>query len=328
MKTIISFFLKILLLLNSKYKIKLLNKTLRIFNDYDKNFFFSYNYRKKFFKESKNKIKNKISIIVQGPIIRKNNFTLNSINLYLRNCNSNIILSTWENELSNLEIKSLKKKGVNVLINKLPEIKGPSNLNYQILSTLNAIKISKLKKNNFIIKTRTDFRIYLEEFDIKILKLFNNFKQTNKFLKIGSTNSTLQNRLFSVSDNLMFGATNNLYDYFSRIYSNKEYLNFNIFLKKQKKEKFFLKESYICFPENFLCYNYLKFKLNRKIKYNSKNYLDSLKKYFVIIDNSILDIFWYKYNHQYEYREKDFSLNKKNYPLRLLDWINLNKLND
>ena len=110
MKTIISFFLKIFLLLNSKYKIKLLNKTLRIFNDYDKNFFFSYNYRKKFFKESKNKIKNKISIIVQGPIIRKNNFTLNSINLYLRNCNSNIILSTWENELSNLEIKNLNAK--------------------------------------------------------------------------------------------------------------------------------------------------------------------------------------------------------------------------
>ena len=27
-------------------------------------------------------------------------------------------------------------------------------------------------------------------------------------------------------------------------------------------------------------------------------------------------------------REKDFSLNKKNYPLRLLDWLNLNKLND
>ena len=321
MKTIISFLLKIFLLLNSKYKIKFLNKTLRIFNDYDKDFFFSYNYRKKFFKESKNKINNKISIIVQGPIIRKNNFTLNTINLYLRNCNSCIILSTWENELSTLEIKSLKKKGVNVLINRLPKIKGPRNLNYQILSTINAIKISKLKKKFFIIKTRTDFRIYLEKFDIKILKLFNSFKKKNKYLRIGSTSFTLQKRLFSVSDILMFGTTKNLSDYFSKLYSDKEFLNFNSFLKKLKKEKFFLKESYICFPENFLCYNYLKLKVNKNIKYNSKNYIDSLKKYFVIIDNSILDIFWYKYNHQYEYREY-------NHQLKFLDWLNLGRFND
>lgn len=325
MKVIIGFFLRIFLLLNSKYKVKLLNKIIRIFNNHDKNFFFSYNYRKKFFKLSRNKVKNKITIIIQGPIIRRNNFTLNSINLYLKNCNSNIILSTWENELLNSEIKDLRKIGVVVLINKLPKIKGPSNLNCQILSTLNAIKIAKLKRNKFIIKTRTDFRIYLENFDIKILKLFNDYKKKNKFLKIGSTNFTLKNRLFSLSEILMFGETNNLNNYFSKLYTDREYSDFNFFLKKQKKESFFLRESYNCFPENFLCYKYLKLKINKKIKYNSENYIGALKKYFIIIDNSILDIFWYKYNHQYEYREKDFSLKQKNYPLRFLDWINLNK---
>ncbi len=232
MKIIIGFFLKIFLLLNSKYKIKLLNKIIRIFNNHDKNFFFSYNYRKKFFKVSRNKVKNKIAIVIQGPIVRRNNFTLNSINLYLKNCNSNIILSTWENELLDSEIKILRKIGVSVLINKLPKIRGPSNLNYQILSTLNAIKIAKLKKNSFIIKTRTDFRIYLEKFDIKILSLFKNYKKKNKFLKVGSTNFTLKNRLFSLSEILMFGKTNNLFNYFSKLYTDQEYSNFYSFLKK------------------------------------------------------------------------------------------------
>ena len=325
MKIIISFFLKIFLLLNSKYKIKFLNKIIRIFNNNDKDYFFTYNYRKKFFRQSKNRVKNKITIIIQGPIIRRNDFTLNSINLYLKNCNSNIILSTWENELLNVEIKNLRKIGVNVLINKLPKIRGPSNLNCQILSTLNAIKNAKSNKNKFIIKTRTDFRIYLKKFDIKILKLFNDYKKKNKFLKIGSTNFTLKNRLYSLSEILMFGETNNLYNYFSKLYTDQEYSDFSSFLKKQKKENLFLKESYNCFPENFLCYKYLKFKINKKIRYNSKSYIGALKKYFIIIDNSILDIFWYKYNHQYEYREKDFSLKQKNYPLKFLDWIYLNK---
>ena len=53
MKTIISFLLKIFLLLNSKYKIKFLNKTLRIFNDYDKDFFLVTITEKSFLKSQK-----------------------------------------------------------------------------------------------------------------------------------------------------------------------------------------------------------------------------------------------------------------------------------
>ena len=50
------------------------------------------------------------SIIIQGPILKKNNFTLNTINLYIKNCRSKIILSTWKNELTENETKDLKKE--------------------------------------------------------------------------------------------------------------------------------------------------------------------------------------------------------------------------
>lgn len=323
MKILINFIFKIFLILSSKYKIKFLNKIIRIFNDKDKNYFFTYNYRKKYFKKNKKISKNDISIIIQGPIIRKNEFTINSIKLYLENCNSLIILSTWKNELSNNEIRNLKKMGVKVLINKYPETRGPKNLNYQILSTLNAIKFAKLKGKKFVIKTRTDFRIYLDMFDLKIFKFFHNLKKTNKFIKIGSSDFTLKNRLFSVSEILMFGNLDDLSKYFFRLYSEKEFLSFDLFVKKQKKEKTFLDDSYTCFPENFLCYNYLKFFFKEKVNYNSKNYFNVLKKYFVIIDNSYLDIFWYKYNHQYEYPEKNFTLNSKAISFKFSDWLNL-----
>ena len=97
-------------LIPSKFKIKILNNLLWQFNEKDPNYYFTINYRKKIF-DTKIKNKNfKTSLIIQGPILRKDNFTLNTINLYLRNCNSDIILSTWENDLTKKEIENLKLK--------------------------------------------------------------------------------------------------------------------------------------------------------------------------------------------------------------------------
>ena len=109
-----------------RLKIRIFNKLFNTLNNVDRDYFFTYNYRKKFFKQkkiNKQKNKNKTSIIIQGPILRKNNFTLNTINLYLQNCSSQIILSTWEKELNKDEERSLKKRGVKIVINKIPNYK-------------------------------------------------------------------------------------------------------------------------------------------------------------------------------------------------------------
>jgi len=56
---------------------------------------------------------------------------------------------------------------------------------------------------------------------------------------------------------------------------------------KNKYNKF-LKDSYKCIP---------------------KNYYKSPKNNFFIINNAILDFFWYKYNHQFECRSKNLYKN-------------------
>ena len=102
---------KFISIISAKLKIRFFNKLFNILNNEDKDYFLHIT-RKKFFhknrfnQKNKKNDKNKISIIIQGPIIRKNNFTLNTIDLYLENCSSQIILSTWENELNKDEEKT------------------------------------------------------------------------------------------------------------------------------------------------------------------------------------------------------------------------------
>ena len=130
MRFLISKFFELFTLIPKNLKLKLLNKLFRVLNDKDSNFYYTYNYRDKFIKLKKRKKKNSISIIIQGPIIKKNNFTINSAKLYLKNCYGDIIISTWEGELSAEEIKYLKKKGIYIVLSKFPKATGPPQIQF------------------------------------------------------------------------------------------------------------------------------------------------------------------------------------------------------
>ena len=312
-----------------RLKIRIFNKLFNTLNNVDRDYFFTYNYRKKFFKQkkiNKQKNKNKTSIIIQGPILRKNNFTLNTINLYLQNCSSQIILSTWEKELNKDEERSLKKRGVKIVINKIPKISDPMNLNLQLTSTFNALKLSKKINNNFSIKTRSDCRVYLKNFDVEIFNYFYFFKKTNKLIKFGSTSFTIDRRLYGISDFLMFGRTSDLLNYFNNSNIIEKIKNFEKLLKSFKNKKIFGNVDLNVYAENFLSYNFIKKNISPKIKYNSKDYYKILKNFYLILDNSLLDLFWYKYDHQYEHRDKNFGDIKGNKDIHLsfFKWMNYN----
>lgn len=316
--------IKIISFLPSSLKLRFLNEMLKAFNEKDLTYYYTINYRDKFFKEGKKVSSNNNSIIIQGPILRKDNFTINTINLYQKSCKSKIILSTWENELSQNEISNLKKRDVKIIINKLPKVAGPSNINFQLKSTSEALKYSLKIGSKFSIKTRTDCRIYLNNFDENLLKFYNYYLKKNSKLKLGSTSLTRAKRLFGISDIFMFGTTKELLNYFPQCCHQKEFENFKRFLNNIKnKDKNFLKDSYSVNPENFLNYNYICKNISKKTNYNSKDYYRCLKNFFLIIDNSVIDFFWYKYNHQLEFRDKEFT-NKNLYAfLSHLKWLRI-----
>ena len=115
-------------------------------------------YSKDFNLESTYVSKDKIAIIIQGPINEKFNFLKNTLSIYkklFKNCL--IIISTWKNENINL-ISSLKDRNTFILFNEEPK-KSQKNINHQIISTNKALEFAFEKGAKYSIKTRADVRI-------------------------------------------------------------------------------------------------------------------------------------------------------------------------
>ena len=114
----------------------------------------------------------------------------------------------------------------------------------------------------------------------------------------------------------MFGDTNDLLIYFK----DEKY--------KQGLKEFGLNEKNILIndtpliPEIFLCSRYLK-KIEGNISWNLDAWWKSLKDYFCIIDNSSLDLFWYKYNWEFEYRNIRTYADKFARGVDFQDWLSL-----
>ena len=83
----------------------------------------------------KNYSSKSVCIIMQGPIIKDNDFTINTLSLYKKIFRKHsIILSTWDDE-SSLNIDRIKSLGIEVILNKKPDYAGIANINFQIVST-------------------------------------------------------------------------------------------------------------------------------------------------------------------------------------------------
>ena len=81
------------------------------------------------FSQISNSFAEDVSIIIQGPICRKEDFTLNSVKLYNHLFPSaKVILSTWKNEDESY-IDLFRKLDCHILTNKYPDTSGWKNIN-------------------------------------------------------------------------------------------------------------------------------------------------------------------------------------------------------
>ena len=269
--------------------------------------------------ESTCKIDEKIAIIIQGPIQEKFDFLKNTLEIYKKIFkNSIIIISTWKSE--DIEkINTLKDENIYILFNDEPE-KSQSNIDHQIFSTNIALKFAINHNAKYSIKTRADVRLNksnLETFFISLIKTFP--VKSNSLIKsriVVPSLITFKFRIFSLSDIVMFGETNDLLQYF----------DIELFRDGLKKfdldEKKLLKNETPVVAEIFLCARFMN-KLNNSIIWNLESWWDSLKNYFCIIDNSSLDLFWHKYDWNYEYRYIRTYSDKFARAIDFQDWLSL-----
>jgi len=258
------------------------------------------------------------SIVIQGPLLTKNDFTFETLKLYSGLVKpSRIILSTWENE-DHAAIRQIEDLGVTVIRNKQPEFNGNQNINLQIVSTLAGLAKAKESGANRVLKTRTDQRIYstsaLLLFD-NLLTVFPVNVPAQKHRLIITSLGTIKYRLYGAGDMLMYGDIDDMLKYWS---VDLDLRRLDI---KQAGDYSIREFSQLRLGELYLCSKYFE-KLGYTLDWTLKQSWELLARYFCVVDDPSVDLFWPKYDLRKEFRYKYYT----EHPLQHMtftDWLSL-----
>ncbi len=241
------------------------------------------------------------AIVIQGPIVTDYDFTLETIKLYKKNFrNIVIIVSTWDNE-PKFRLDAIRLEGANIVTSPKPENAGPCNINLQIISTQRGISLAKKLGAKYVIKTRTDQRMYGLNIMQFLFDMVENFSITSplKFIKkrlVGVSIGTQKYPLYHLSDLFMFGDIDDMIFYW-----NTEMVPTNIGAKTFVAEK-------------YLFTSFLK-RVGWPVTDTLEDSWRAITRYAMVADTETLDLYWLKYSRHREYRFRSY-----NHPLHELSF--------
>lgn len=260
--------------------------------------------------------KQNTAIVMQGQIITSNNFILETTALYKKNFpNTTLILSTWVGEDEDT-IKKIKRNGWIVIQNEKPAYSGHYNINYQLTSSINGIRAAKEQGAEYVLKTRTDQRIYnpnairlLHSFD-KLYPPHKDSKQTRRLIvpNVG----TFKYRPYGIGDMIMFGHIDDMLLYWGAEHDMRsDTLN---------RYPTVIEIAQIRKTEVYLCTEYVK-KLGQPLIWTLDNSWKVFGKYFCVFDHPLLDMFWYKYEVHEEFRFHYYDKVRTHQVMQYYEWI-------
>lgn len=261
-----------------------------------------------------------LSIILQGPIKKENDFTLETVKLYKKHFpeNTKIIISTWNDE-NEKYLENFRLENVHVVLSEKPNYPGISNVNYQIESSKNGLKYAKEKLNcEYAIKTRTDQRFYATNIYEYLFNLLNKFPlkehcDNQKERLIALSLNTFKYRLFGISDMFLFGNIEDMILYWSPDYD----MRLTSEIKKIKNQKDYSKST-LC--EVYFVTQFLK-NLKIPFEFTLENAYKIYAKRFIVIDKESIDLYWPKYTTK-EYRWISYTSTTYE-ELTFKEWFNL-----
>lgn len=236
------------------------------------------------------------AIVIQGPLVKQSH--LDTVKFYTHAFPKEaIILSTWENSDAPL-LEEAEALVDTCVLNAPPETPGFQNRNFQLVSTYNGLQAAKQWDVQHILKTRTDVVTLadnlLEACD-HLLGLFDNNAVCREHgLKqriIIPETYTRKYMLYHPADLVMYGATEDLLTFWGapqddRTFSlsDDDWKTKNLYqISKDSGPA----ESYWgrCFCE----------KIGRFMKDTVQDSWEFFRDFFIVVDNSWFEIFWYKY---------------------------------
>ncbi len=238
-----------------------------------------------------------MAIVVQGPVVCRDNLTLETLKLYRGLfANQPIILSTWEDASPDC-LSTAEQMGIHIVTGPPPEHFGPANLNMQIVSTRRGIEKAEQLGAKYTLKTRTDTRLHsphLGDFLTGLLKSFpirsNDMQQERIAVLDHATRLYIP---YHPSDILMFGRTEDLLRYWSAplCIDNQVVLapqNFGELIQEPSSE--------VWVSEVWLCRHFLE-QLGVTLDGTLEQWWQLLADRFITLDRSSLGFFWPKYNY-------------------------------
>ena len=264
-----------------------------------------------------------LAIVIQGPIISINSFTLDTVRLYKQHFpGALIILSTWDDEQQST-VSIVESLGVHVLLNAKPEYPGVSNINFQIVSSKAGVKKARELGAEYVLKSRTDQRIYapnIGEYLFNIIQLFpinvSGHKQHKRI--IGISMNTFKYRMYGLSDMLIYGHINDMILYWDVELDNRKFDDNEI-----QKAVISLRS----FAHWRVCEVYLATEFLSKIGYTLRWTLEDswrvFADHFCVVDKESLDLYWGKYGFS-EFRWKQYEKRINVFEeMSFKEWLNL-----
>jgi hypothetical protein len=253
-----------------------------------------------------------VAIVIQGRVIEKYNFTLETIEIYKKIYpNARVILSTW-NSTNPETVQKARLLGATVVITEEPvPIPGTWNLNLQILSTSQGIKEADRLGATYALKTRTDQRLYNPKALDLMKGLLASFPPSTERLalphrmRVLVTNlGTFKFRIYSMSDFLHFGLLEDLEKIWDE-HSADKLLGLGLDPP----------------PEVFLCTHFMD-SIGRIHENSLSDWWVFVRDSLIVIDAPSIDLFWPKYSSR-EYRWHHYDGPKTFNQFSFADWISL-----
>ncbi len=259
-------------------------------------------------------------IVLQGPIRREEDFTLNTVRLYRRHFpQAAIVVSTWDSE-DGAALEQMRGAGATILTSALPAVRGPGNVNCQIVSTFAGVNWCRGQGVFHILKTRTDQRLYapnaldfmratLEAFPLRP-------GLTQRARILGISHDSFKFRLYGLGDHLLFGTTDDMQAFWSVAQDMRP---FNDPVNPTWNEA-----SLRNVVETYLVSEYLK-KIGRPVLWTLADSLAAYAENFCIIDQEDIDWYWPKYDAHKEHRMLAYDAVKNTQELTFRDWLLLQR---
>lgn len=238
-----------------------------------------------------------VAVVLQGPLKLEDEFTLATVRHYRRIMpEARLIVSTWKTE-SSMALRAIEQAGAEVLTLDPVSEPGARNVNRQIVTTVAGIRRAREAGYSYVLKTRTDARIYnchVLDFLAGLLRCFpvsSAAPQRGRLAVLDSATRLLVPN--HPSDMLMFGYTDDLENYWATPHSLHRENN-----TEQRQTLSGVWSDHT--PEVFLCESYLR-RIGWPCERTIARWWQTLAELFVVVDRASLNYFWPKYDYAQEH---------------------------